>query len=493
MTDCSINMKINAQFFTLRLGPTDPEILKKLIDTTADSGMNMICLELEKGIQYESHPEISASWALDKKTIKGIVDHIRDRGLIPVPKVPLFSHSEYILEKHPEFREPDSKVYCTSSPGLYPLIFELLEEVIDLFKPVYLHIGHDEALSSYDPRKRTRITTCDKCVKKKSHNVFKDDIIQLHDFLSEKNIRTMMWADCLLKPDDFKDSCFYQSGVYGGPPDNLHLAIDSLPKDIIMCDWHYEPAREFPTVRFLQDKGFETLGCPLFEINSYLFTRYAHTHKTKFLKGMMATSWCHINKTNFRILNPVIRKHGFHFSNPGIIPKSSEVLKKVSRTCDQWGNVLKNGQKKVFDFSITGNGAFHSSGWRDLRYMEWPRCHDPINGPRYPDSLELKSTRYGTVDYLFKASSKKGFDTVRLKVWMSNLGKNAIEVSTNSDNRFKSVIENKDLKGNTLDISNLVQGADQFILRFSGENNTKDKCALLKRFEVITTKIGAKE
>ena len=48
-------------------------------------------------------------------------------------------------------------------------------------------------------------------------------------------------------------------------------AIDLVPKDIIMCDWHYEmPAvyqkmgqkNPFPSVQFFQEKGFRVLPAP---------------------------------------------------------------------------------------------------------------------------------------------------------------------------------------------------------------------------------------
>ena len=33
-------------------------------------------------------------------------------------------------------------------------------------------------------------------------------------------------------------------------------AVDSIPKDIIICDWHYEKRADYPSLRYFQDKGF---------------------------------------------------------------------------------------------------------------------------------------------------------------------------------------------------------------------------------------------
>ena len=33
-------------------------------------------------------------------------------------------------------------------------------------------------------------------------------------------------------------------------------AIDLIPRDIVICDWHYEPRDDYPSVGYFQDKGF---------------------------------------------------------------------------------------------------------------------------------------------------------------------------------------------------------------------------------------------
>jgi len=38
-----------------------------------------------------------------------------------------------------------------------------------------------------------------------------------------------------------------------------HRAIGKIPKDIIICDWHYRPRDDYPSVRFFQQQGFRVL------------------------------------------------------------------------------------------------------------------------------------------------------------------------------------------------------------------------------------------
>ncbi|OGV46002.1 MAG: hypothetical protein A2017_22215 [Lentisphaerae bacterium GWF2_44_16] len=472
---------IKGFFCTLRLGPSDADVINRIIDAAAKAGLNTLCIELEKGMNYDSHPEISAPWALEKNTIKDLVEYSKNRNIDIIPLIPLFSHVNYITDTHPEFLEPASKVYCTSAPGLYDFVFELMDEVIDIFKPRYFHIGHDEALTSYDPRSRTPLLRCPSCKNKKAYKVFAEDIKKLHAYLSRRNIRTMMWADGLLDTENFSEASFCQSGCYGGKPDYLSRAIDLLPRDIILCDWHYEPAKEFPTTLYLQKKGFETLGAPNFEVNSFLFTNYAHAKRTEKLKGMLATSWCHLNKHNFRYLKNLITQHGFFFNNPGRIPEKNRVLKKIKGM----KNIIQEGSfRKIYDFKIDGEGIYNSSGWRDLRFMEWPVSADPMTPPRYPSSLEIKALRHGYIDYDFDAGKDKLFESVSIKVWMKCPGKSFIIFRTAASSENTVISENTSLSGSKIDLSELAGGKRKFHLRFEAENKSDKKTSFLRRFEL---------
>ena len=63
-----------------------------------------------------------------------------------IPEVPSLTHSNYLLTRHRELAEvadaewPDT--YCPSHPGSYKLLFDVLDEVIEVVKPQMMHIGH---------------------------------------------------------------------------------------------------------------------------------------------------------------------------------------------------------------------------------------------------------------------------------------------------------------------------------------------------------------
>jgi len=75
-------------------------------------------------------------------------------------------------------------------------------------------------------------------------------------------------------------------------------AVDFVPKDIVICDWHYDKAPETP--RFFARKGFDVVACPwrkpdvalgqlaqLQGIRSGTDAEVAH-HAL----GMLQTTWC---------------------------------------------------------------------------------------------------------------------------------------------------------------------------------------------------------
>lgn len=473
-------------FYTLRMGPNIPDALYQLIDSAVDSSFNFLCLELENGVQYDGIAEISAEWAWPKQTIRELVCRVKKAGLEIIPLVPLFSHVNYILEHYPQYREPGSKVYCPQSEVLKDLVFPLLNEVIELFQPRWLHIGHDEILSHYDARKRHSVFSCEKCCEKLPHELLAAEITALRNYLAERNVGCWMWADSQLAPENFTNKAFAQSGCYGGAPDYFDKAISLLPKDIFMCDWHYEPAREFPTVDYLQSMGFDTLACPLYPVNSFTFGRYANATSTKHFMGMMATSWNSLNMKNLPFMRRILLKNGEIFSKLGEAPTGNTILEKVQKRCFESQAPFYEGKfKRDYSFDITGRGVYDSEGWRDLRYMEYPDAiEQKLKLPVFPDAMEIKTGRKGWIEYRFKCDVNVNFKDATLKIWMTQPGRNLVSLTLENNYESLIVCENMRCHGNVFNLP--IDGSKDFSLRFEAEN-TRQKMDFLRRFELAGT------
>ena len=201
---------------------------KKLIDFMAFLKMNTVILEVGGGMEYERHPEINEAWVkfcqtinkfpglngyksfqgsdfywkdslhtelcggsfLTKREVKDIVDYCKMRGMDVIPEIQALSHCYYLTVAHPEIAEleddPFPDTYCPNNEKSYELYFDVAEEVIEVFEPKTVSIGHDEIRV---------LGWCDKCKDKSGHELVGKDIKRLYDFYKARGIRITMWAE----------------------------------------------------------------------------------------------------------------------------------------------------------------------------------------------------------------------------------------------------------------------------------------------------------
>lgn len=238
---------------------------------------NTIIIEVGGAMEYKKHPEINESWIdyckemgryperadevqhmfgwsknsihfengggtyLAQSTVRELVDYCKARGMEVIPEVPCLSHADYLLNAHRELAErpydPFPDVYCPSNPDSYRLVFDVMDEVIDVFEPRVVHIGHDEYYS---------IGLCDRCKGKDPAQIYADDITKIHDYLAERGIRTMYWSEKVL-------NAIAKDGHHYGGSDQTHQcsrgttchvpatyhAIDLIPKDCLALNWYW--------------------------------------------------------------------------------------------------------------------------------------------------------------------------------------------------------------------------------------------------------------
>ena len=235
---------------------TNISLLKDLITRVwARYKYNTLVLEIEGGMQFESHPEISHPQALTKAQMRQIVRWAKRHYLEVIPQIQTLGHcGSWLLKAHPELAEDPQKPfnYDPANPKVYPLLFDLFEEVIEVFEPRYFHIGHDEV--------RGVLGTMPTWKGEPSHEWFARDVTRLHGFLKGRGIRTMMWGDMLLRKEEFPRA----DAAHGGGQANIARAIDAIPKDILICDWHYTDAARHPTLKYFRDHGFDVVATAWF-------------------------------------------------------------------------------------------------------------------------------------------------------------------------------------------------------------------------------------
>lgn len=268
----------------LCLGEHPLDFCYRLIDRVlARRKLNAVVLEMES-IRWDSHPE----WAPKGPTpaqVGKLAQFARDHFVEPIPQIQSGGHCDYWLFRdglHKDLAENPQNPYnyCPSNPGVYEILFQLYDEVEKAIHPRYFHIGHDELNNDYG--------ICPRCKGKSPAELLAGDVTKLRDWWAQRHVPIMMWGDLFLAPVDGPGG---GDAFNGGGPLQLSRAVPLLPKDVIICDWHYGGSYEhFPSFDFWQRNGFQVIAGPWYGTeNIWNITRDAAKHP---VMGVMGTTWC---------------------------------------------------------------------------------------------------------------------------------------------------------------------------------------------------------
>jgi len=256
----------------------DARVLAGEVPALAKRGVNLLVCEVDYWYEYASHPELRMENAITQETVKTLVAACRAKGIRLVPQFQSLGHQSWaektfpLLIKYPQLDETPNKYagnkgvdpwgtefYCRSWCPLHPelpaIINDLYDELIDVFEADALHVGMDEVFIIGD-------ADCPRCAGKPTAELFARAVNDAYDHIvRERGKEMMMWADRLL------DGQATGYGLWEASMNGTNGAIDMIPKDIIMCDWHYEPKyplqatprSTFPSTRIFVDKGFRVL------------------------------------------------------------------------------------------------------------------------------------------------------------------------------------------------------------------------------------------
>jgi hypothetical protein len=149
-----------------------------------------------------------------------------------------------------EWPNPDGlycRSYCPLHPGVHKVVFALVDEICEVFEAKGFHAGMDEVFYIGDDK-------CPRCGGKDKAELFAGEVKKIRDHLALKNRELWIWGDRLL------DGKTTGLGMWEASMNNTHRAIDMIPKDVIICDWHYE--RPDKTAIYFAMKGFRVVTCP---------------------------------------------------------------------------------------------------------------------------------------------------------------------------------------------------------------------------------------
>jgi len=231
---------------------------------------NLLILRVDWNYAYESHPELRGSNPLSKDDVKKIVSVCKKHNIKIAPQLNLLGHQSWgktthsLLRVYPQFDEtphvktedyttfpnPDGlyvKSYCPLHPDVHKIVYAAVDELMDVFECEYFHAGMDEVFYIGDDK-------CPRCSGRDKAELFAGEVTKIRNHLALKNRKLMIWGDRLL------DGKTTGLGMWEASMNNTHRAIDLIPKDIFICDWHYEQADL--TCAYFALKGFTVATCP---------------------------------------------------------------------------------------------------------------------------------------------------------------------------------------------------------------------------------------
>jgi hypothetical protein len=275
--------------------------LEGQLPALAKLGVNTVVVEVDYNFDFASHPELkSGGGAITKAGAGQFSAACRKEGIRPVPMINCLGHQSWaentgvLLTKHPEFDEtpgqyPRNKgIYCRSwcpqNPDVNKVVFDLMDELLDAFQADAFHVGMDEVFligSEFCPR----------CKGQDPAKLFAKAVTDLHDHLKSKGAEMLMWGDRLV------DGKATGLGEWEASKNGTAPAVDLIPKDVIVCPWHYEKRKDYPSIPMLLGKGFRVLpaGWNKPEAVEALID-FSLAQKNPYLLGYMATNW----STNIR-------------------------------------------------------------------------------------------------------------------------------------------------------------------------------------------------
>ena len=89
----------------------------------------------------------------------------------------------------------------------------------------------------------------------------------------------------------------YRDRAWEASMNNTYRAIDLIPKDVFICDWHYERAEQ--TAVYFAMKGFDVATCPwrkpqiaLQQVDDMIhFRQHSNPEMSRHFQGIIETVW----------------------------------------------------------------------------------------------------------------------------------------------------------------------------------------------------------
>ncbi len=302
--------------------PGEKSILdfKKMVDMLIYYKYNAVMIEIGGAMEYERHPKINETWVkfceevrrdphqsdriqyethpqfkkncihsdngnggfITKAQMRELVEYCKEREIDVIPEVPSLSHCDYIVMAYPELREREEDTYpdtyCPTNPKIYEVMFDILDEVMEVFSPEYINIGHDECYS---------LAVCERCRDKSPIDLYTDDIIKISSYLKEHGVKTVMWGEKLydIHLIDPEGRPWSTGGAGNEKEPLLYPCKYKIPTDILQLHWFWLRAN------YEQEEEIRGLGFKMLFGNFLAPELDEYRKRTENVDGAFVSNW----------------------------------------------------------------------------------------------------------------------------------------------------------------------------------------------------------
>lgn len=274
--------------------------LRFIREALPKEGVNTLVMEFDYRYQFTRRPEVADPDALSTDDVGKIAAECRRSGVHLIPQINCLGHQSWagttagLLRAHPELDETPGKYprnagiycrsYCPLHPKIHEIVFDLIDELAEAAGADAFHAGMDEVFLLGED-------DCQRCKGKNKAELFAAEVNALHHHLAQSGRTLWIWGD------RFLDGATTGMGKWEASLNGTHDAIRMVPKDIVVCDWHYDQV--LPSLTYFAMQGFPVLACPWRKPNVALgqlaMVRDTRAHATAEIgdrmQGVLATTW----------------------------------------------------------------------------------------------------------------------------------------------------------------------------------------------------------
>ncbi len=212
---------------------------RKIIRFLAMHKMNVYMPYIENQFAFKSYPGFSKGRdPLTAEEVAGLDAYAEKYHVQIIPAFETLGHMEDVLQR-PEFEKyaefPGSASLNISDDSASDFMKTLLTEIAAAFSSPYFNMTADE---SFDVGLGGSKKLVESSGIAEAHARF---YLKLYDVLKSHGKNVMIYGDILLQNPKI---------------------LEVIPKDIIIIDWHYRSAFDYPSIKVFKDAGFNFIACP---------------------------------------------------------------------------------------------------------------------------------------------------------------------------------------------------------------------------------------